>query len=157
MAPRAYGRQRTLRQQIKITHGGKTHEFTTLVQFQPGLVRIIWFGAMGARLFTIRWDGTSMCIKAPGRLPGALSPAWLLADVQTVYAPLPALRKVLAHSGWRVVQPEADERLLRLHGQIRVRVDYAKPGSVLGRVRVSHPDLGLRIRIDSKSLGGGGQ
>lgn len=153
MAPRAYGRQQTLRQQVTITHEGKTRQFTTLVQIKPRLVRIIWFGTMGARLFSIQWDGTSMCIKAPEGLPGALSPAWLLADVQAVYAPLPALHKALARSGWQVIQSASGERLLQLHGQTQVRVDYAHPGSAMGTVRVSHPNLGLRINIDSKPLG----
>lgn len=156
LPPPAYGKPRLLRQQVSLRFHGKTREYTTVMQLQPHLLRLIWFGTLGARLFSIQWDGTSLCIKAPGgRLPGALSPAWLLADVQSTFAPLPALKRALAQTGWRVRRPRPGERLLAWHGQDRVRVIYARPGSVLGTVTVKHPGMGLQITIDSKPLGSG--
>ncbi len=152
-APKAFGKILVLRQQVEIQHKNKTRKFNTLLQIKPDKVTTIWFGTLGARLFSIAWDGRSLCVKSPGgHLPGALSPAWLLADIQAVYAPLPALQRALTRSGWQIAQTHEGERVLAFKGEKKVAIEYAQPGSVSGKVIVQHSGLDLRITIHSKRL-----
>lgn len=152
LSPAGYGSPKTLQQQVKITHGDQTRVYTALVDLKPDSVTMIWFGPLGARLFSLRWDGHSLRSEGPARLPSALSPAWLLADVQTVYAPLPELQALLARSDWEVAQPRPDTRTLTRDGDVQLEVAYTPAAAAGNEVTIRHVPWGLAIHIVSRPV-----
>lgn len=152
LPPQAYASSRTLWQQVRVTRNDKTRLFSSLLKIRPDATTLIWFGPMGTRLLDIQWDGASLHTRGPAKLPSALSPAWLMADVQMVYAPMPALQAALAHSGWQVSQAGPHGRTLSRDGDLQVRVTMTSTAQGDEEVTIQHIPWNMTITIRSRPV-----
>lgn len=152
LPPQAYASSKTLWQQVKVTRNGKTSLFSSLLKIRPDTTTLIWFGPLGTRLLDIQWDGASLHTRGPATLPSALSPAWLMADVQTVYAPVPALQAALAPSGWQVSRSGPHDRTLSRDGDLQVRVTTTSTAQGDEEVTIQHIPWDMTITIRSRPV-----
>lgn len=128
-----------------------TRTLDTLLEIDAGQVRLAAF-ALGQRVLTLRWDGVALNSERHPLLPAEVDAAYVLRDVQWMYAPVQALRQVLPQ-GWQL--EEKDNVRTLSHGSSPVLlIHYASDTRWSGRNRMENRMEGYTLTIESASEAG---
>lgn len=112
LAPSALGGTLALQQRLVFAHGQHSDTVDALLEADADGVRVV-LHQQGQVMLRLAWDGeTLQQDRAPG-LPEALSAQRVLADLQLVHWPAPAIRAALP-TGWQLQDIPQGRRLLHL-------------------------------------------
>lgn len=160
VAPAALGQDREVSQVVRAAVGAREVTLNCVVTVREGTMTVVGLNAVGVRLFTVRYDGQAVqADKSPG-VPSEVRPEQLLADLQLVYWPLPALQSRLQAEGWQLSEPSPGIRRLRRGGQLVAEVHYgADPAkgagaeqAWTGRIWLVNFQYDYALQIDSQVL-----
>lgn len=156
LTPQAMGITASLVQRLTVerTPTGRpvaTRSLDTLLEMDASSVRMAAF-ALGQRVMTLAWDGTALTSERHALLPAEVDAAYVLRDVQWMYAPLEALRTILP-TGWQLDERGA-ERILS-HGATPVLlIRYGSEPRWIGRSRMENLLEGYSLTIESAQQAG---
>ena len=156
LTPQAMGVTVSLAQRLTIERApaGRpvaARSLDTLLEIDASSVRLAAF-ALGQRVMTLTWDGTALTSERHALLPAEVDAAYVLRDVQWMYAPLDALRKVLP-AGWQLDE-RGDERTLS-HGATPILlIRYGAEPRWMGRSRMENRLEGYSLTIESAQQAG---
>lgn len=103
--------------------------------------------AMGQRILTLTWDGSTLDVQRHPQLPAQVDPARVLRDVQYAYWPTAALQAALPQ-GWTL--DDAGERRQLLHaGQTVLSIRYRANPRWAGSAELDNRVEGYRLNIES--------
>lgn len=119
LSPASYGRSASFEQLLYAAHGDQEASLQCLVTISPERIVVIGLTAMGQRVFSLDYDGSTLRAERSAFAPDRVQPQRILADLQFALWPLPALETALAGSPWRVSEPRPGLRRLR-HGPVLV-------------------------------------
>lgn len=106
--------------------------------------------ALGQRILTLRWDGTSLDVQRHPQLPAQVDPARVLRDVQYAYWPIAALRAALPE-GWTL--DDADQRRQLRHAeQLVLSIRYDAVPRWTGTAELDNRVEGYRLSIASSLI-----
>ena len=129
-----------------------THSLDTLLEIDAQSLRMAAF-ALGQRVLTLNWDGTHLVSERHPLLPAEVDAAYVLRDVQWMYAPLQALRTVLP-PGW-LLEEVGGERILSHDAVPVLLIRYDSASRWSGRNKLENRLEGYTLTIESaKSTSG---
>jgi hypothetical protein len=151
LSPDAMGTVVSLEQRLTIERApdGRpmtTRSLDTLLEIDSQSVRMAAF-ALGQRVLTLNWDGINLVSERNPLLPAEVDAAYVLRDVQWMYAPLQALRTVLP-PGW-LLEEVGGERVLRHDGVPVLLIQYDSALRWNGRSRLENRLEGYMLTIES--------
>ncbi|RYZ38280.1 MAG: DUF3261 domain-containing protein [Myxococcaceae bacterium] len=151
LAPAALGATVSLTQRLEFAHEsdpGGPRSLEALLEVDPALMQLAGF-AMGQRLITLRWNGTTLDEERDPRLPDRFQSAPVLRDVQLVYWPADAVRAALP-SGW-TLEDGPGRRVLSKNGREWVTVRYDGEPRWEGRTQLTNLSEHYRLTIESRT------
>ena len=105
--------------------------------------------AMGQRVLSLRWDGTTLDVQRHPLLPSQVDPARVLRDIQYAFWPTANLQNVLP-AGWEL-RDEPRRRELSRDDIPVIQIDYDSDAPRWqGTVRVNNKLEGYRLEIRSQ-------
>jgi hypothetical protein len=110
LAPASLGEERSVTQVVRGAFGPREMTMNCVVTVKDGVMTVVGLNAMGVRLFTIRYDGTTTTVDNSLPVPAQLTPERLLADLQLVHWPLRPLQAALRGDGWELSEPAPGTR-----------------------------------------------
>ncbi len=128
-----------------------TRSLDTLLEIDAGSLRLAAF-ALGQRVLTLTWDGVSLSSERHPLLPTEVDAAYVLRDVQWMYAPLESLRQVLP-SGWQLDE-RGSERVLSHGAEPILLIHYDSESRWNGRSRMENRLEGYSLTIESAQQAG---
>ena len=123
-----------------------TRSLDTLLEIDTSSLRLAAF-ALGQRVLTLSWDGSTLTGERHPLLPAEVDAAYVLRDVQWMYAPVEALRQVLP-SGWQL-EDSGNQRILRHGEQLVLLIHYDAEPRWNGRSRMENRLEGYSLTIES--------
>ncbi len=123
-----------------------TRSLDTLLEIDAQSLRMAAF-ALGQRVLTLSWDGTNLVSERHPLLPAEVDAAYVLRDVQWMYAPLQALRTVLP-PGW-VLEESGGERILSHDAVPVLLIHYDSASRWNGRSKLENRLEGYTLTIES--------
>ncbi len=157
LSPRAMGATLSLAQRLTVERAPQgrpvaTRSLDALLEVDANSLRLAAF-ALGRRVLTLSWDGNALTSERHPLLPAEIDAAYVLRDVQWMYAPTVSLRKVLP-SGWQL-EDSGNERVLS-HGATPVLlIHYGSESRWTGRSRMENRLEGYSLTIESAQQTGG--
>lgn len=151
LTPQAMGVGISLAQRLTVERAPQgqpvaTRSLDTLLEIDASSLRLAAF-ALGQRVLTLTWDGNSLTSERHPLLPAEVDAAYVLRDVQWMYAPAESLRQVLP-SGWQL-EDSGNQRTLS-HGARPILLIYYDSGSRwTGRSRMENRLEGYSLTIES--------
>lgn len=128
-----------------------TRSLDTLLEIDASSMRLAAF-ALGQRVLTLSWDGSSLTSERHPLLPAEVDAAYVLRDVQWMYAPVESLRQVLP-AGWQL-DDSGNERTLS-HGAMPILlIHYDSASRWSGRSRMENRLEGYSLTIESAQQAG---
>lgn len=152
LAPATLGEERSVSQIVRGAFGSREMTLNCVVAVQDGVMTVVGLSAMGVRVFTIRYDGTTTTVDNSLPVPAQLTPERLLADLQLVHWPLRPLQAALRGGGWELSEPAPGTRRLRRGEQLIAEVHYAGPDPWQGRSWLVNLEHGYTLSIESKAM-----
>lgn len=152
LPPASLGGDRAVGQVVRGAVGAREMTINCVVTVKDGAMTVVGLNAMGVRLFTVRYDGQQVQAEQMPGVPEQLTPDRLLADLQLVFWPLPALQSTLASADWRLSEPAPGTRRLRHGDRLVAEAHYAGPDPWSGRSWLVNFEYGYSLQIDSKGL-----
>jgi hypothetical protein len=153
LAPSALGASVSLAQQLTFTHEqdpGGPRSLEALMEVDPEQLQLAGL-AMGHRILTLRWNGTTLSEERDPRLPAQFQSALVLRDVQLVYWPADAVRAALP-SGW-TLEDGPGLRTLSKDGREWVTVRYDGTPRWEGRTHLTNLSEHYQLTIESHVAG----
>ena len=156
LAPGAMGAVVSLEQRLTVERAPEgrpvtTRSLDTLLEIDAQSLRMAAF-ALGQRVLTLSWDGVNLISERHPLLPAEVDAAYVLRDVQWMYAPLQALRTVLPPE-WSLEEING-ERILT-HGAVPVLLIHCDSASKWnGRSRLENRLEGYVLTIESAKPSG---
>ena len=148
LPPAALGATRSVQQVLHVAYGDQGATLSAVLTVTPQNVQVIGLNAVGLRLFTLDYDGTTLKSERLPGLPEQIDPARVLADLELAFWPLTALQGALHDAGYQVTEPFARTRRLERDGKLVAEVHYAgDPWS--GRLWLSNFQFGYSLAVDS--------
>ncbi|HMN44775.1 MAG TPA: DUF3261 domain-containing protein [Povalibacter sp.] len=152
VSPATLGSERAVNQIVRGAIGAREMTINCVVTVKDGTMTVVGLSAMGVRLFTLRYDGTTVQAEKGLPTPEQLTPERLLADLQLVFWPLASLQKPLQDAGWQVSEPATGTRRLRRGDLLVAEAHYADQDPWAGRSWLVNFEYGYSLQIDSKAL-----
>jgi hypothetical protein len=152
VAPSTMAVEKSVSQIVRGAFGPRDMTLNCVVTIKDATMTIVGLSALGLRVFTIRYDGTTTSVDNSLPVPSQLTPERLLADLQLVYWPLQALAPVLSSAGWQLTEPAPGTRRLRRDDRIVAEVHYSGDDPWSGRSWLVNLEHGYTLNIDSQSL-----
>ena len=156
LAPSAMGVTVSVAQRLTVERAPEgrpvaTRSLDALLEVDANQVHLAAF-ALGQRVMTLRWDGIALKSERHPLLPAEVDAAYVLRDIQWMYAPLDALRSILP-SGWQL-EERGNERTLS-HGMTPVLlIQYDSAARWGGRSRMENRLEGYSLTIESAKEAG---
>jgi hypothetical protein len=150
-APAAVG-ERSVSQVVRGAVGARDIVLHCVVSARDGTLSVVGLNALGVRLFTVNYDGERVQATQATGVPEQLTPELLLADLQLVFWPLPALADKLRPAGYELSEPLPGTRRLRRGDRLVAEVHVAGPDPWSGRSWLVNLEYGYSLQIDSKPL-----
>lgn len=148
--PGAVG-ERAVSQVVRGAFGTRETTLSCVVSVKDGVMSVVGLNALGVRMFTISYDGRNLRSDKSFAVPDAITPDRLLADLQFVYWPLPALREVLEPAGFAIGEPAPGTRRLRRGDRLVAEAHYASDDAWSGRAWLVNLEFGYSLQIDSRA------
>lgn len=159
LAPQAMAAEISLEQRLTLdrTPNGQnvaSSSLDTLLEIDATSLRLAAF-ALGQRVLTLSWDGTELTTARHPLLPAEVDAAYVLRDVQWMYAPLEALRAVLP-AGWSLDE-SSNQRIRTLsHGEtVALVIRYETGSRWTGSSKLENKLEGYSLTIESAKQSGG--
>lgn len=152
LAPPAAAGEHAVSQVVRAAVGSREMTLSCVVSVKDGAMSVIGLNAVGVRLFTIDYDGKQMRVEKSFAAPDAITPDRLIADLQLVYWPLPALQGALQGAGFKVSEPAPGTRRLRDGDRLIAEVHFAQADAWAGRAWLVNFEFGYSLQIDSQPL-----
>jgi hypothetical protein len=152
LAPASLGEERSVTQVVRGAFGPREMTMNCVVTVKDGVMTVVGLNAMGVRLFTIRYDGTTTTVDNSLPVPAQLTPERLLADLQLVHWPLRPLQAALRGDGWELSEPAPGTRRLRQGERLIAEVHYAGADPWQGRSWLVNLEYGYTLNIESKAM-----
>lgn len=152
VAPSALNSERAANQVVHGAFGDREMTMNCVLSVRDGVATVVGLTALGVRAFTLKYDGTNVQVENDLPVPPQLTPERLLADIQLVFWPAPALKSALSKQGWELTEPYEHTRRLKRGGKLIAEVHYdaAEPWS--GRSWLVNLEHGYTLGIDSSVL-----
>jgi hypothetical protein len=150
LAPAALGATVSLSQRLVFAHEadpGGPRSLEALLEVDPALMQLAGF-AMGQRILTLRWNGSTLDEERDARLPAQFQSAPVLRDVQLVYWPADAVRAALP-PGW-TLEDGPGQRTLSKNGREWVTVRYDGEPRWQGRTLLTNLSEHYQLTIESR-------
>ncbi len=150
LAPSKFGEPVSLAQHLTFTHAGAPDDarsLEALLEIDAEALRLAGF-ALGQRVFTLVWDGTTLDAQRAPQVPAQLQAAPVIRDIQLVYWPAEAVRAVLP-PGW-VLEDSPGRRTLISGGRAWVTVRYDGEPRWVGRAELVNEAEHYRLTIQSR-------
>lgn len=129
----------------------ETRSLDTMLEVDTTSVRMAAF-ALGQRVLTLTWDGASLTSSRHPLLPAEVDAAYVLRDIQWMYAPFETLRQALPPD-W-LLDDVGNQRILS-HGTVPVLViRYDSDSRWTGRSRLENRVEGYSLTIESTTQPG---
>ena len=156
LAPPAMGVTLSLAQRLTVERAPEgrpvaTRSLDTLLEVDTESLRLAAF-ALGQRVLTLTWDGNTLTSERHPLLPPEVDAAYVLRDVQWMYAPVASLRQVLP-GGWQL-EDSGNARIL-MHGATPILlIHYDTESRWTGRTRMENRLEGYSLTIESAQQAG---
>ncbi len=157
LAPQAMGAVVSVAQRLTLVRSPEgrpvqTRSLDTLLEIDASSLRLAAF-ALGQRVMTLKWDGSALTSERHPLLPAEVDAAFVLRDIQWMYAPLEALRSVLP-AGWQV-EDSAQQRVLSHATTPVLLIHYDSDSHWGGRSQLENRLEGYSLTIESEKQAGG--
>ncbi len=129
----------------------QTRSLDTLLEIDATSLRLAAF-ALGQRVMTLTWDGSALTSQRHPLLPAEVDAAFVLRDIQWMYAPLESLRAVLP-PGWQL-EGTAKERVLSHAATPVLLIHYGSDSPWSGRSQLENRLEGYSLTIESDQPAG---
>ncbi len=151
LTPQAMGVGVSLAQRLTVERAPEgrpvaTRSLDTLLEIDASSLRLAAF-ALGQRVLTLTWDGNSLTSERHPLLPAEVDAAYVLRDVQWMYAPAESLRQVLP-SGWQL-EDSGNQRTLSHGARPILLIHYDSESRWNGRSRMENRLEGYSLTIES--------
>ena len=153
LSPASFGAAVSLAQRLRferarVVPNEAPRSLDVLLEINSREVRLAGI-AVGQRVLSLRWDGTTLDVQRHPLLPVQVDPARVLRDVQYAYWPATMIRDALP-PGW-TLQDDASQRRLLEGDLIVLRIDYdAAPPRWDGALRITNSVEGYSLAIQSQ-------
>nr|WP_225937007.1 DUF3261 domain-containing protein [Myxococcus sp. RHSTA-1-4] len=150
LPPAALGASVGLSQRLSFAHEadpGGPRSLEALLEVDASALRLAGF-ALGQRVFTMQWDGTTLDEQRDARLPAQFQSRQVLRDIQLVYWPAGAVRAALP-PGW-TLEEEPGRRALLQAGREWLSVRYGGEPRWVGRAELVNLAEHYRLTIESQ-------
>lgn len=153
LTPQAFGGEVSLVQRLSFKRakglpGNAPRQLDVLLEIDPSEVRLAGI-AMGQRVLSLLWDGTTLDVKRHPLLPIQVDPARILRDIQYAFWPTADLQARLP-VGWQL-RDEPRQRELRRGDAAVIRIDYDSDSPRWqGTVRLDNRLEGYQLEIRSQ-------
>lgn len=127
---------------------GKEYVLIFQIEIEPRRMVMVGSTPGGNSLFSLEYRDGGLNMTVSPMVPAQLDPAWVLADFQMTFWPLPALEEALAVSPCRIRQ-QASRRELLCGGERVVRIEYSGPSPWQGPVNFYNERWGYEYTIDT--------
>ena len=151
LAPPGAVDPRSASQVIHAIYGARVVTLRTAIQIDAAGLKLVGVTATGQRLFTARWDGTSISAERGPFVPDSIDPQRVLADMQLALWPLPAVESAFRQTGLEVTEPFAGVRRLRRGDVLIAEVHYASPDPWNGRLWFVNFQYDYSLTIDTST------
>ena len=145
LAPGALPQPLSLQQRLTFVHGDRRDSVDAMVESDAAGTRLA-IHAQGQVALRLDWDGRELKQQRAPWLPAALDGERVLADLQLVYWPLPAIVAALP-PGWTLAE-EGGRRVLRKGDVVVATVDYPRPL----QAHLEQHALGYALDIESSEV-----
>jgi len=152
VAPASLGSERVVSQVVRGAFGSRELTFNCVVTVGDGAMTLVGMNSLGARLFTIRYDGEAVQSETTPAMQGAFMPERLLADMQLVFWPFASLEKPMREAGWQLSEPAKGIRRLRHGDRLIAEAHYAGEDPWSARSWLVNFELGYSLQIDSQAM-----
>jgi hypothetical protein len=119
------GPTRRIVQQINAFWADREETLLVVLELDNQHIAMAGLSNDGLSLFNLTYDGKTVLSDNSPLLPETVKPEFMLADLQLVYWPLPALEKIMP-VGWRLEALE-NKRLLYINDKKQAEIDYLSP------------------------------
>lgn len=156
LSPHAMGAVISLEQRLTVERAPAGRAVTTrsldaLLEIDAQSLQMAAF-ALGQRVLTLHWDGVNLVSERHPLLPAEVDAAYVLRDVQWMYAPLQALRATLP-PGWLLDEVNG-ERILSHDAVPVLLIRYDSASRWNGRSRLENRLEGYSLTIESAKSSG---
>ena len=157
LAPQAMGAVISVAQRLTLVRAPEgrpvqTRSLETLLEIDATSLRLAAF-ALGQRVMTLKWDGSALTSERHPMLPAEVDAAFVLRDIQWMYAPLEALRSVLP-PGWQL-EDRGQQRVLSHAAAPVLLIQYDGDPHWSGRSQLENRLEGYSLTIESEKQAGG--
>lgn len=153
LSPQAFGGEVSLVQRLAYERaagvpGDTPRTLDVLLEIDSTQVRLAGI-AMGQRVLSLRWNGTTLDVQRHPLLPAQVDPARVLRDIQYAFWPTADVQAVLP-AGWHL-RDEVQRRDLLNGDSLVLRIDYESDvPRWQGTVRLDNKLEGYRLEIRSE-------
>ena len=157
LSPQAMGAEVSVAQRLTLVRAPQgrpvqTRSLETLLEIDATSLRMASF-ALGQRVMTLTWDGSVLTSERHPLLPAEVDAAYVLRDIQWMYAPLETLRRALPPD-WQL--DEIDGQRVLSHGaQPVLLIHYDTDSHWTGRSQLENRLEGYSLTIESQKQPGG--
>lgn len=137
-------------QHIDATHGQDRFSLDAYVEYTDGQMTIIGVNAFGAKLFKIRWAGTSILYEVSRDIPDQFVVANLLADFSLIYWPPNAVHDNLTTAQVAILNSPF-ERTIRQFGHDVIVISHLSGEPNLWARKIRYRNLSFDYQIDIQS------
>ena len=152
LPPASLGSSRSARQLLRGAFGDREASLQAVVDVNPQRITVVGLTAMGNRVFSVSYDGSSLKSDTSPLAPKQLQPERVLVDMQLVLWPYAALQQALDGSHWQLSEPAERTRRLRRDGKLIAEIHYADTDAWRGRAWLSNFEYGYALAIESQPL-----
>ncbi len=156
LTPQAMGMVVSVAQRLTLVRAPEgrpvqTRSLDTLLEVDASSLRLAAL-ALGQRVMTLTWDGSNLTSERHPLLPAEVDAAFVLRDIQWMYAPLDALRRVLP-SDWQLEDTDR-QRVLSHAGAPVLLIHYDGDSRWDGRSQLENRLEGYSLTIESEKQAG---
>ena len=151
LPPASFGGDVSLAQRLSFervgdVRGTASRTLDVLLEIDSTTVRLAGI-AMGQRILSLDWDGTTLTVQRHPLLPAQVDPARVLRDIQYAYWPTTSIENMLP-AGWSLLDQPSQRTLLH-DGRDVLRIDYDASPRWNGNMRLDNRLEGYRLNIQS--------
>ena len=152
LAPATLGTDRAVTQVLRAAFADREMTFNCVVKVDHELLTVVALSAIGARLFTLKFDGSEPHVLPATALPAPFRPEGLLNDLQLAFWDLAKLQAAFAGTSWQVTEPFASTRRLKHAGRLVAEVHYASADPWSGRLWLANFAFGYSLSVDTRAV-----
>ena len=137
---------RSFQQVLTVRLGGRERQFLAAGELCADALVLVLLSPQGLELLRLRHGADGLEVHRRDALPPGLTPRAILADLQLVYWPAPALRAAWGED-W-ALRESPRSRVLVHAGRPVARVEYTGP-AWRAPVTLAHEMLGYRLQVET--------